>query len=28
MLPYLMTLAALVSVVGRATPPAALGQEA
>jgi len=27
MLPYLMTLAALVSVVGRATPPAALGQE-
>jgi ABC-type uncharacterized transport system permease subunit len=26
-LPYLMTLAALVSVVGRATPPAALGQE-
>ena len=27
MLPYLMTLAALISVVGRATPPAALGQE-
>lgn len=27
MLPYLMTLAALVSVVGRATPPAALGRE-
>ncbi len=27
MLPYLMTLAALVSVIGRATPPAALGQE-
>ncbi len=26
-LPYLMTLAALVSVVGRATPPAALGKE-
>ena len=26
-LPYLMTLAALVSVVGRAAPPAALGQE-
>lgn len=26
-LPYLMTLAALVSVVGRATPPAALGSE-
>ena len=26
-LPYLMTLFALVSVVGRATPPAALGQE-
>ncbi len=26
-LPYLMTLAALVSVVGRATPPAALGNE-
>lgn len=26
-LPYLMTLAALVSVVGRATPPAALGQD-
>jgi general nucleoside transport system permease protein len=26
-LPYLMTLAALVSVVGRATPPAALGRE-
>lgn len=26
-LPYLMTLAALVSVVGRASPPAALGQE-
>lgn len=26
-LPYLMTLAALVSVVGRAVPPAALGQE-
>ncbi|HZP84583.1 MAG TPA: ABC transporter permease [Chthonomonadaceae bacterium] len=27
MLPYLMTLAALVTVIGRATPPAALGQE-
>ena len=27
MLPYLMTLSALVSVVGRATPPAALGKE-
>jgi simple sugar transport system permease protein len=27
MLPYLMTIFALVSVVGRATPPAALGQE-
>ena len=27
MLPYIMTLTALVSVVGRATPPAALGQE-
>ena len=26
-LPYLMTLLALVSVIGRATPPAALGQE-
>lgn len=26
-LPYLMTIAALVTVVGRATPPAALGQE-
>jgi ABC-type uncharacterized transport system permease subunit len=26
-LPYLMTIAALVSVVGRAVPPAALGQE-
>ena len=26
-LPYLMTLAALISVVGRAVPPAALGQE-
>ena len=26
-LPYLMTIAALVSVVGRATPPAALGRE-
>ena len=26
-LPYLMTLAALVSVVGRASPPAALGVE-
>lgn len=26
-LPYLMTLFALISVVGRATPPAALGQE-
>ncbi|HZO88253.1 MAG TPA: ABC transporter permease [Chthonomonadaceae bacterium] len=27
MLPYLMTLVALITVVGRATPPAALGQE-
>jgi simple sugar transport system permease protein len=27
MLPYLMTLVALVTVIGRATPPAALGQE-
>ena len=26
-LPYLMTLAALVTVVGRATPPAALGRD-
>ena len=26
-LPYLMTLAALISVIGRATPPAALGRE-
>jgi ABC-type uncharacterized transport system permease subunit len=26
-LPYLMTIVALVSVVGRATPPAALGAD-